>query len=234
LVKIGATLIRKDIYDQDFGILHTSTFAEDEFSSRISRKTLDLLTRNDGALLSQVNNTSTYLLGELRALQARYPKIIKDVRGAGLMIGLEFSPLDDHSPFFRSSGKQGVLSLLIASYLLEYHHIRLLAPLSTMLKGNPGKQRLSILRIQPPLTVTMPEITLFVAALAEVLEIIEANNEYCLIAHLAGASIPEDVRRSPKHANNVILTHVLVSSFTPQPWRIYSTTTFLPSKTVHP
>jgi acetylornithine/succinyldiaminopimelate/putrescine aminotransferase/predicted amino acid dehydrogenase len=199
LVKIGAALIRKDIYDQDFGILHTSTFAEDELSSRIAIKTLQLLTRNDGELLHQVRDKSEYLLRELRSLQARYPNTIKDVRGAGLMIGVEFSPLDDHSPFFRSSGKQGVLSLLIASYLLEYHNIRLLAPLSTMLKGNPGKQRLSILRIQPSLTITIEEITLLVNALAEVLEIIARNNEYCLVAHLAGIHVPEPLRRSPKH-----------------------------------
>jgi predicted amino acid dehydrogenase len=198
LVKIGAALIRKDIYDQDFGILHTSTFAEDELSSRVAIKTLQLLTRNDGELLHQVREKSEYLLQELRSLQARYPNIIQDVRGAGLMIGVEFSPLDDHSPFFRSCGKQGVLSLLIASYLLEYHNIRLLAPLATMLKGNPGKQRLSILRIQPAVTITTEEITRLVNALAEVLEIIARNNEYCLIAHLAGTRIPEPIRRSPK------------------------------------
>src|SRR6478609_103045 len=115
------------------------------------------------------------------------------------MIGVEFSPLDDHSPFFRSCGKQGVLSLLIASYLLEYHNIRLLAPLATMLKGNPGKQRLSILRIQPAVTITTEEITRLVNALAEVLEIIARNNEYCLIAHLAGTHVPETIRRSPEH-----------------------------------
>ena len=199
LVKIGAALIRKDIYDQDFGILHTSTFAEDELSSRVAIKTLQLLTRNDGELLHQVREKGEYLLRELRSLQARYPNTIKEVRGAGLMIGMEFSLMDDHSPFFRSSGKQGVLSLLIASYLLEYHNIRLLAPLSTMLKGNPGKQRLSILRIQPSLTITIEEITLLVNALAEVLEIIARNNEYCLIAHLAGTHVPESIRRSPKH-----------------------------------
>ena len=199
LVKIGAALIRKDIYDQDFGILHTSTFAEDELSSRVAIKTLQLLTRNDGELLCQVQDKGAYLLRELRSLQTRYPNIVKDVRGAGLMIGVEFTPLDDHSPFFRSSGKQGVLSLLIASYLLEYHNIRLLAPLSTMLKGNPGKQRLSILRIQPSLTITIEEITLLVNALAEVLEIIARNNEYCLTAHLAGTHVPETIRRSPEH-----------------------------------
>ncbi|MGC4099527.1 MAG: aminotransferase class III-fold pyridoxal phosphate-dependent enzyme [Nitrospira sp.] len=92
LVKIGAALIRKDIYDQDFGILHTSTFAEDELSSRVAIKTLQLLTRNDGELLHQVRDKSEYLLHELRSLQARYPNIIQDVRGAGLMIGVEFSP----------------------------------------------------------------------------------------------------------------------------------------------
>jgi acetylornithine/succinyldiaminopimelate/putrescine aminotransferase/predicted amino acid dehydrogenase len=199
LVKIGAALIRKDIYDQDFGILHTSTFAEDEFSSRVAIKTLQILTRHDGELLRQVQDKGEYLLRELASLQARYPHIIKEVRGAGLMIGVEFTPLDDHSPFFRSSGKQGVLSLLVASYLLEYHNIRLLAPMSTMLKGNPGKQRLSILRIQPSLTITHEEITLLVNALAEVLEIIARNNEYCLIAHLAGSHVPEMVRRSPEH-----------------------------------
>ena len=36
IAKIGATLIRKDIYEPDFGILHTSTFGEDDFSSEIA------------------------------------------------------------------------------------------------------------------------------------------------------------------------------------------------------
>jgi len=197
--KIGATLIRRDIYDADFGILQTSTFAEDDFSARIAHKTLDLLTRNNNALLTQVKTRSAYLLQQLQSLKQRYPRLIKDVRGRGLMLGVELTPLLDRSPFFRASGKQGVLSLLIASYLLEYHHIRLLAPLTSMLKGNPGKSRLSILRIQPPVTITPEEVDRLVAGLQEVCEIIENNNEYCLIAHLLGKHLPAEARVTPNH-----------------------------------
>ncbi|HHI92617.1 MAG TPA: aminotransferase class III-fold pyridoxal phosphate-dependent enzyme [Gammaproteobacteria bacterium] len=196
--KIGATLIHRNTYDADFGILHTSTFAEDDLSARIANKTLDILTRDDNAMLKQVRDKSAYLLDRLHTLQECYPTLIKNVRGRGLMLGVELTPLLDRSPFFRASGKQGVLSLLVASYLLEYHNTRILAPLTTMLKGNPGKSRLSILRIQPPATITREEVDRFVDGLREVLDIIENNNEYCLIAHLLGERVSEDERSKVK------------------------------------
>lgn len=82
------------------------------------------------------------------------------------MLGVELQPLADKSPFFRATGRQGILSLLVASYLLHYHRIRLLAPLSTIFKGNPGKVRLSVLRIQPPAIVDTDDIARVVAASA--------------------------------------------------------------------
>jgi len=197
LVKIGATLIRGDIYDQDFGILHTSTFAEDDLSSRVATKALELLKADDSKLLKQVSVQGDKLLSGLEALQQRYPEIIKNVRGRGLMIGIELTTLETRSPFFRATGKQGVLSMLVASYLLEYHNIRLLAPLTTMLKGNPGKERMSILRVQPPATITDEEIELLLCAFVEVLEIIQSNNEYLLVAHLIGQGLSAEQRQSP-------------------------------------
>ncbi len=194
--KIGATLIRKNIYEHDFGILHTSTFGEDDLSSEVALKTLNLLTENNNAQLKDVKAKGQTIIDELRALQSEYPEIIKDVRGRGLMIGLEFTTLEDRSPFFRASGKQGVLSLLIASYLLHHHHIRVLAPLTNMLKGNPGKIRLSIIRIQPPLTITNEEIQKLIFGLREVCNIIQNNNEYCLIGHLIGASLSSEERQN--------------------------------------
>lgn len=199
LAKIGATLIRKDIYEPDFGILHTSTFGEDDFSSRIALSTLDVLTRNEGEALNEVRNKGRLLIDQLNDLKKAYPDIIKEVRGKGLMLGLEFTALGERSPFFRASGKQGVLSLLVASYLLEYHHIRVLAPLTTMLKGNPGKNRLSVIRIQPPLTVTEWDLQRLVAGLKEVCEIIRNNNEFCLVAHLIGAPVDSKERKACKH-----------------------------------
>lgn len=187
VAKIGATLIRDDVYDHDFGILHTSTFGEDDLSSEIALSTLDVLTANGEAVLARARESGAILLKGLQELRRAYPEIIRDVRGKGLMIGLELTSLESSSPFFRAAGKQGVLSLLIASYLLEHHNVRVLAPLTTMLKGNPGKSRLSVLRIQPPLTIEPWEAHRLISALKEVCEIVRASNEFCLVGHLIGS-----------------------------------------------
>lgn len=197
IAKIGATLIAKPIYDHDFGILHTSTFGEDEFSSRIALRFLDLLTKDDNALLYQVEPKSNYLIQRLQQLQKKYSNIIKDVRGKGLMLGVELTSLEEHSPFFRDTSKQGILSLLISSYLLHYHDIRVLIPLTTILKGNSGEQRLSIIRIQPPVIISEEEIDHLYSALNEVLKIIDCNNEFCLIGHLANTPVANVLRKSP-------------------------------------
>ncbi len=202
LVKIGAALIRGDLYDPDFGILHTSTFGEDELSSTVASAFLGCMRRDQGALARRVVERGAALREALEGLQAEFPDLIREVRGRGLMLAVEFTDLAGRSPFFRLTGKQGILSLLVASYLLEYHAIRLLAPLTTMLKGNPGKKRLSILRIQPPLTVGDAEIRALQEGLREVLRVIDANDEYCLVAHLMGHPAPAEVRRAPtRHPN---------------------------------
>ena len=194
LCKIGATLIRSDIYDQDFSILHTSTFAEDALSARVARRCLELLTEDSAALCDRVLRMGEYLRQRLNSLKEDYPDLVLDIRGEGLMFGIEFSELSDCSPFFRATGRQGVLSLLISSYLMNYHQMRVLAPLTTILKGNPGRKRQSIIRIQPSAYIREVEIDRLVAALREVLAIIRCNNEFALVHHLIGAPVPESER----------------------------------------
>ena len=193
MVKIGATLIRADIYDQNFGILHTSTFSEDEIGCSVAHLALDILTRDNNRLMKSVADKGEYLLAGLSKLQRRFPGVIREVRGRGLMIGVEFTDLEQNSPLFRFGVRQGFLTLLVASYLLHYHQIRVLAPLTTLLKGNPGKKRLSILRIQPPADITRDDMDRVLAALGEVLEVIAENNEGVLVGHLVGvpASLSE-------------------------------------------
>ena len=52
----------------------------------------------DEGLIENAAVTGDYLLTRLQALQAKYPKIIKDVRGKGLMIGLEFHDFSQTLP----------------------------------------------------------------------------------------------------------------------------------------
>ena len=197
MVKIGATMIHEGVHDPDFGVLHTSTFAEDELSCVVASRTLDIITREGGKVLQEVRAKGARLLEELRALCARHPRVFREARGRGLMLGLEFQDLEESGPLFRYAAKQGFLSLLVASYLLEYHRIRILAPLTTLLKGNPGKRRSAVLRVQPPVTVTRDETDRFLAALDEVARIIEANQEGYLVGHLFGETPWPEQRQSP-------------------------------------
>ncbi|RON14944.1 aminotransferase class III-fold pyridoxal phosphate-dependent enzyme [Pseudomonas frederiksbergensis] len=191
LVKLSSTLIRSDIYDQDFGILHTSTFSEDDLSAAVALAFLKKLLAP--STLQDFDTKSQYISDGLKGLQQRHPQVIKEVRGAGLMFGIEFHGLDEFSPFFRTAGKQGILSLIISSYLLNYHQIRVLAPLSTILKGNHGRKRSSVMRIQPPLCITEADCDRLFSALDEVCKIIEHQNEYLMVSHLLGhpASVAE-------------------------------------------
>jgi len=199
LSKIGATLIREDVYDQDFSILHTSTFGEDALSAALANRFIDILSENSFALCDKVLEMGGYLRQELLKVKSEYPDLIFDVRGEGLMFGIEFSDLSDCSPFFRATGKQGVLSLLISSYILTYHNVRVLSPLTTMLKGNPGKKRQSIIRVQPSAYIRKADIDRLTTALREVLGIIQCNNEYALIYHLIGDPVREEDRKNCKH-----------------------------------
>ena len=203
LVKIGATLIRSDVLDHDFGILHSSTFGEDDFSCHIARRVLDILTRDDGAVLQGVRTKGQYLRRALERLQAKYPDLVREVRGRGLMLGLEFTDLSGQSPFFRAAGRQGILSILFASYLLRHHRLRVLGPLTNLLKGNPGRIRRSVLRLQPPVVVTDAEIDRLVAALDEALAIVRANDEALLVGHLLGWVATEKERKAPRFRANV-------------------------------
>lgn len=197
LVKIGAVLIRNDVYDQDFSILHTSTFAEDELGCVVAGRVLEILTRDDNRFMKEVAEKGDYFLAGLRRLQEKFPDVVRDVRGRGLMIGVEFTDLQDKSPLFRFGVRQGFLSLLVASYLLHHHRIRLLAPVTTLLKGNPGKKRLSVLRIQPAADISREDMDGALNALDEVFQLISRNNEGALVGHLVGVSVSARERRDP-------------------------------------
>ena len=200
LVKISATLIRSDIYDQDFGILHTSTFSEDDLSATVALAFVQKITAP--ATFVDFAEKSDYVFNGLQALQQRHPTVIKEVRGTGLMFGIEFHGLDQFSPFFRTAGKQGILSLIIASYLLHYHQLRILAPISTILKGNHGRKRSSVMRVQPPLCISKADCDRLFVALDEVCAVIEQQNEFLMVAHLFGAPASAAQRTAPQTFSN--------------------------------
>ena len=96
LAKISATLIRRDRHVDQFDVLHTSTYAEDDYSSGIALEGAGAARRRGAR---RVPPQGRRLLNGLRSLMAAYPDIIVDVRGRGLMVGVEFRRLLDDPSF---------------------------------------------------------------------------------------------------------------------------------------
>lgn len=137
---LSAVLFREELGSWRPGA-HGTTFGGQAVSAAAALATLDLL---EGGLMENATRVGAFLLGELKAMQARFP-FLGDVRGRGLMIGLDFGGPEEERPDLRDKAVE-----------LAFRKGLLLLP------AGP-----SALRIAPPLILTEEE-----AAMG--LEILEA------------------------------------------------------------
>ena len=164
LAKISATLIRRERHIDKFDVLHTSTYAEDDYSSGVSLKALELL---DDAALAACRAKGDRLLNGLRSLMAAYPDVIVDVRGRGLMVGVEFRRfLDDPSFLIRLLSNQDDLVFVLVGYLFNVHRIRVAPTLS-----DP-----QTLRLEPSFLISEQDIDRCLAALGDVCAKLRAHD----------------------------------------------------------
>ncbi|HSC79091.1 MAG TPA: aminotransferase class III-fold pyridoxal phosphate-dependent enzyme [Chitinolyticbacter sp.] len=163
IAKIAALLIRRELYEPDFGLIHSSTFAEDDFSAGIAEAVLDVLEAGDGALYAQAESRGARLLHGLSDLQQAYPDVIRAVRGRGLFIGIEFCPrTDSPSQILRSTDYADSLGYFIAGYMLRVEGIRLA----------PTGSAPNVLRLEPSVHIGDGEIDRLFAALDRVCRIL--------------------------------------------------------------
>ncbi len=189
MMPIGACIVRPAVWDDRFGRLHSSTFAGNALACRAALATLDMLTADDSAMVRRVAEQGLYLRGRLQALHAAYPTVIREVRGRGYMLGLEFHRHDDRpdSALMAFASINGGMTPLISSYLLNRHHL-LTAPLFN---------DTHVIRLQPPLIVGRAQIDQAIAALTELCALL-AEGDYCrLVRHLvahpaASADAPQE------------------------------------------
>ena len=92
-VPCGAVLMRKHSYDKVFNrmdraVVHGSTFGKNDLAMAAGIATLDVL--DDEKLIENAARLGDRLLRDLSTLIPRY-ELLTDVRGKGLMIGIEFS-----------------------------------------------------------------------------------------------------------------------------------------------
>lgn len=93
-IPVGAVAMKDWIFAKlfdrmDHALVHGSTFAKNDLAMAAGLATLDVFAQED--LVGRAARLGDALLADLRALVAKHD-LLKEVRGKGLMIGLEFGP----------------------------------------------------------------------------------------------------------------------------------------------
>jgi acetylornithine/succinyldiaminopimelate/putrescine aminotransferase len=164
-VPVSATITRRRIHDATFSRLdrcqvHSTTFGQNELAMAAGLAALHVL--DNERLIERSATVGEKLLKGLATLQQRY-EMIADVRGKGLMIGIEFKP--PRSLSLRAAwtaaetARKGLFAQLVVMVLMREHRIL------TQVAGPD----MNIIKLLPPLIIGDEEAEMIVAALDAVM-----------------------------------------------------------------
>lgn len=163
LMPLSAMLSSAEVWDRAYGDYrtaesHNSTFGGNALATVAGLAALELL---DDATLARVRSRGARLQHALEDLRARYPQVVREVRGEGLLWGLELSSLDHPYVSFEYLGlddpaERAAAALVLAHRLYRRGYI-------TSVCGHDW----STLRLQPRLDIGDERVDAFVAALDE-------------------------------------------------------------------
>jgi acetylornithine/succinyldiaminopimelate/putrescine aminotransferase/predicted amino acid dehydrogenase len=183
LAKISALLVQAELSADDLGLYHTSTFAEDDLSAEIALGALDLLTRVQPMIV-----TAGQRLGRrLDAVAARWPDVFKEVRGRGLLRGVELAPVRGATRLVGNMLGEDRIGYVVAGHLLHEYGVRVMPTLSAP----------TTLRIQPSAYLSDPDIDRLVGALDATAALLRNGDFATLMRHL---SLPADTAWLPPRA----------------------------------
>ena len=166
---ISVMISKKNIFLKAYGSvkkssIHTTTFFGLGEACATAIETLNII--SDKKFLTNVNQNSNYFFKEINKLKINYPNYIKNVRGKGLFIGIEFN-FDKFINLglikFKIPFMQNVKSVLMGAIIREYivtHKILL-----HFSQSSP-----EILIILPPLIINKQEINYFIECTNKILK----------------------------------------------------------------
>ena len=118
---LGAVLMSKKVAIGMTPGTHGSTFGGNPLAMKVGNAVLDKIMNKN--FLKNIQKTSKYFLKELNKIQIKYPKIVKEVRGIGLLIGLQLHK--DQTNFIKKLEQNKLLTIRAAENV-----IRILPPLN--------------------------------------------------------------------------------------------------------
>ena len=157
IIPIGCMSVEESLWNATYGKLRNSTLLSTTFGGNTlacvaAIKTLDIIMEEN--LPQKAKELGLYAMKELQRLKNKY-SIITDVRGKGLMIGIEFKSLGLLKP---KMAIELMITSIISKMLVEYKII------CGFTVNNP-----TVLRFEPPLTLEKKHVDYFVNSLDAVL-----------------------------------------------------------------
>ncbi|WP_427154745.1 aspartate aminotransferase family protein [Streptomyces sp. TRM70308] len=172
IAKAALTLVRQSRYRSEFELVHSSTYAKDSFSTLIAGKTVSMLEADGGAAYRMAEERGNRLLAMLEGLRKEFGSLVKDVRGRGLMAGLEFHDQSDSpSEIIAEQSRAGLLGYLLSGYLLRVHSLRVF----------PTASATNTLRFEPSVHLTDAEIDQTEAGLRGLIAALQAQDGETLL-----------------------------------------------------
>ena len=132
---IGAVLMNKKVASGMTPGTHGSTFGGNPLAMAVGNSVMDIVSSKK--FLKNVKSVSKYFLSSLNKIKDEYPNIIKEIRGRGLLIGMQL--YTDQTKFIKKLMENKLLTIRAAENV-----IRILPPLNV--KRNEIDQALKIIK----------------------------------------------------------------------------------------
>ncbi len=118
---IGAVLINKKVAKGMIPGSHGSTFGGNPLAMAVGNSVIDIVSSKK--FLNNVKKISKYFFSELKQLKKKYPNIVKEIRGRGLLIGIQLHK--DQTSFINKLTENKLLTIRAAENV-----VRILPPLN--------------------------------------------------------------------------------------------------------
>jgi putrescine aminotransferase len=141
IIPVGAYIARPSVWNAAYAkdpVMHTSTFGGNELACAAALAAMNVLVE-DG-LVENARARGEQLLSGARALAVKYPTVVKEARGLGLLVGVELTNEGYGGWIIPEMVKRGVT----AAWTLNMQRV---------------------IRLEPPLVVTQDEVDRALAAL---------------------------------------------------------------------
>ncbi len=122
---IGAVLMNKKVAVGMIPGTHGSTFGGNPLAMAVGNTVMDIVSTKK--FLNNVKKSSKYFFSKLNKLKEKYPSIIKEIRGRGLLIGIQLQT--DQTKFIKKLMDNKLLTIRAAENV-----VRILPPLNVKIK----------------------------------------------------------------------------------------------------